>query len=42
MIEGMNGFGIEEYEYLKNKVGAAVEVLKELANLETKLPPEGL
>lgn len=42
MIEGMNGFGIEEYEVLKNAIAEAGKRINEFLTLEAQRPPEGL
>ena len=41
MFENM-GFDVEDYKYMKETIGNAVERIKEFCELETKLPPEGL
>ena len=41
MFENM-GFDVEDYKYMKGVIVNAVERVKEFAQLETRLPPEGM
>jgi hypothetical protein len=41
MFENM-GFDVEDYKYMKEAIGNAVERIEEFMGLEARLPPEGL